>query len=291
MENSGYKYYKKILAGAFRAAKPWHIAFAILMWAVAFNGFHGLYPKRIFIGAVCGAIFLALWFMTGALVITLKQLKLYKVLDQYGYGMEFLRAYEKERITGKPFRLQYAAEYANIFTHMGQPADAMTYLDSVAIPANAPVHEKIHFFFVYVASALKADNLAAAENKWREFQDLINKAQSDPVYTESSYMLYAALIYIDCYAGKQGDLSRARRAYDQTVAYMNTEHYKHYPLPTPDFEIVMLLELKLLGRTDEFNALYPQVKQKVDAWDPLLLVQKKVVYDDLEKVCRGELPL
>ncbi|MDE7362517.1 MAG: hypothetical protein K2N38_11345 [Oscillospiraceae bacterium] len=291
MENSGFKYYKKILAGTFRAAKPWHIVFAILMWVVAFNGFHGLDPKRIVVGAVCGVIFWVLWFLIGALVITLKQLKLYKVLDQYGYGMEFLRAYENERITGKPFRLQYAAEYALIFARMGQPADAVTYLDSVAIPSNAPVHEKIHFFFAYVVSALKADNLAAAENKWREFQELINKAQNDPVYNESSYMLYLALIYIDCYAGRQGDLSRVRRAYDQTVAYMNTGHYKRYPLPTPDFEIVMLLELKLLGRTDEFNALYPRVRQKVETWDPLLLVQKKVVFEDLEKVCRGELPL
>lgn len=291
MENSVYKYYKKILAGTFRAAKPWHIIFVILVWAVTFNGFRGLNPKRIVIGAVFGVIFWVLWLVIGALVITLKEIRLYKVLDQYGYGMEYLRAYEKERIIGKPFRLQYAAEYAHIFMRIGQPADAVKYLDSVVIPLNAPVHEKIYFFFIYVMSALKSDNLTAAENKWREFQELINKAQKDPIYSSSSYMLYIALIYIDCYAGKHGDLPRVQRAYEQTVAYMNTEHYKRYPLPTPDFEIIMLLELKLLGRTDEFNALYPQVRQRVDAWNPLLNLQKKVVYDDLEKVCRGELPL
>jgi len=288
----GLRYYGKIFAGTLRSMKPWQVCVAVAMWAVAFVTPFRFSWTRVVAGIVCGLLFLLLFSAVGALVVTLKNYKLDSTLDRLGYCVEYLREFEKERIVNKPFRLQTAVNYASIFSRIGQPADAVKYLDSLTVPADAQVQEKIYYFFIYVTSALQMGDLALAENKWREFQDIIDNARKSPLYSTNSYMLYLALIYIDCFAGNlNNDPSRVQRAYDQTVTYMNTDHYKRYPLPTPDFEIVMLLELKYLGRTDEFNALYPRVRQKIDAWDPLLRVQKRVVYEDLEKVCRGELPL
>ncbi len=289
---NGLRYYGKIFAGTLRSMKPWQVCVAVAVWAVTFITPFRFSWTRVAAGIVCGSIFLLVFVAVGALVLTLKNYKLHSALDRLGYGVEYLREFEKERIVNKPFRLQTAVDYAAIFSSIGQPADAVKYLDSITVPANAQDQEKIYFFFVYVTSAIKMGDLALAENKWREFQYVIDNARRSPLYSTNSYMLYLALIYIDCFAGKMNnDPARIQRAYDQTVNYMNTEHYKRYPLPTPDFEIVMLLELKYLGRTEEFNALYTRVRHKIDAWDPLLRVQKQIVYEDLEKVCRGELPL
>ena len=279
--------YKKYVGGIFRQMKPYVWVFNIVSFVLIVNcfSFRRFSLVRMLIGVGAGIVFTVLWALIGALIIAKKNEKLYSVLDEYGYSVEYLRAYESERILGKPFRLQYAAEYAEIFVNIGQPADALKYLNSIIIPPNAPINEKISFFVVYVVAALKTGNVQLAESVWSNWQGVLNSARNEPSYASVSYMIYLSLILIDCCAG------RVQRAYDQTVSYMNSPLYKRYPLPNPNFDILMLYELNALGRTDEAAALYPSVKSKIDKFDPLFAALKEKTVREFNKAARGEIPL
>ena len=281
------KRYKQCVRTTFKSMKTWMWLLGIFVGGIMLYDF---FPRRLrltrfVMGAAVGALLMLLYLLVASFIAARKDIKLYETLDKFGFSMEYLRAYEQYRIIGKPFRLQYAAEYAEIFLNIGQPQDALNYLNAIAIPPNAPVNELVGFFYVYVAAALKTNNVPLAEEIWRRYEGTLMQAKSSPYYHAISVMTILPLIYIDCCAG------RVQRAYEQTVAFMNSKDYQNCLLPTIDIDIVYLYELVALGRLNEAAALQNALAVKLQNYEPQFAALKGKIIADFNKASRGELPL
>ena len=227
------KRYKQCVVTMFRGMRSWVWIVITLVFAFWFRGSRRRGSLiRFIVGAAFGAVLTVLFVLIASIFAARKDIKLYEVLDKYGFGLEYLKAYEQHRIIGKQFRLQYAAEYAEIFVNIGKPRDALNYLNAVVIPPNAPIEELVAFFYVYVTAALKTGNVSLAEEIWRRYEGMLMQARNSPQYRAVSVLTVLPLIYIDCCAG------RIQRAYEQTVAFMNSKDYQECLSPTIDIDII-----------------------------------------------------
>lgn len=285
------KYFGILLRSALKHQNPMFFIFPIICGVIVFNGIRDFDISRILLGAFFGLGIFAVLTLIVTLLFVVRNAGLYAVLDEYGFGIEYLREYEKRRIIGKPFNLQYAVEYAEIFMNMGQPDDAIKYLNTITVSPTDNAFSQVAYFYVYIMCALKINNLGIAEDMWRRSEQMIETVRTKPNYSTNSYLLYLAMISADCAAARQnGDVSRLQRAYEQTVVYMNSTDYKKYPVDGCDFDLLLLYELKALGRLDEFNALYTSVKTKVEHYKPMFASIKSKVIEDFNKAASGELP-
>ena len=283
----------RIFGTMIRGTKPQHIIIPVIAWIMLVNGFTRFSPIRIVIGAAAGLIFTLLWYLIGSFVIVQKNAKVYSVLDRQGFCMEYLRVYEHERITNKPFRLDYALEYAEIFMNIGKPDEAIKYLNTLTIPAGTSPMFHASYFYVYVKSALKINNLAIAEDMWNRSTELINRISTNPASVANGYLVILSMIYTDCLAARQnGDRTRLERAFQQTESAMSGEIGKAYAAHSGNsFDIVRLYQLKTLGMTDRYNALLPEVRAKVESSEPMFACLKAMEIEDLSQIENGELPI
>lgn len=277
-----------------RAIKPYQIIVAMLAGIMLVNGFLRFNPVRIAIGTAAGLVFWFLLSVIGMLVIVNKNIKLYKVLDKYGFSMEYLRVYEQERITNKPFKIQYALEYAEIFMNIGKPDEAIKYLNTLTIPPNANIGFQAEYFFIYVKSALKIGNLAIAEDMWSRSSALISQITANPQNASFGYLVVLPMIYTDCFAARQnGDKTRLERALKQTEEFINSAVYRTYwdNWGGFAFEIIRLYELRELGMTDKYNALLPEVRSKIENSERLFTCLKTMGLENLTQIENGEFPI
>lgn len=279
-----FRFYKQVLKGELTALKISRVLFLMFLWAVIFCLNTKYRIANILLGALIGLILFVLNLFAAPLIVMLNSKKLLSAHEKYGYSVEYLRIYEREKITGKPFDLQNAINYAEIFRQLDQPADALNYLKNISVPENAKPFLRILYFHVYVLCALMIGDIEAAEEMWRVNTPLINSIKNKPEDCINSYLIYLSLIKIDCCAG------RTERAYEQTVSYMNSEHYRRNPANNCEFDIILLYELKALGKTEEFNALLPAVKEKVYALDPIFTCEKQVFIKDFNDAANGKIP-
>lgn len=287
----GARYFAHTVKGCFKQFTPLHLVTPALFGIMAYGSGFPPKPLRVLVGAVCGIVVMLLFLFILAVIVTVSNGKLYSVLDEQGFSREYLAAYEKARITGKPFRLQYAVEYAEIFMRMGQPADAIKYLNTVTMPASANVnpYTQISYFYIYVMSALKINNLGIAEDIWRRSMPLINNTQTKQIYKQYGYLLYLALIAVDLFAARS-DKSRLERAYEQTTMFMKSKFYKKAAFDGSEYKIFLVYELNMLGKAAEANSLYYEVKQQLESSRPLFTALKNDSLNALERAKNGVLP-
>lgn len=267
--------------------RPWTWILIIVVWAIPYRTANSQMPigVRMCIGALCGILFNILWLLIGALVVALKDYKLYRILDEKGFCVEYLKAFEQAKIVNKPFLLQNAVLYAEIFERIGQPQTALNYLNSVAVPPNARINDRIGYFFIYVMCALKLDNVALAEEMWRRFEGDLKAVKKSPLYNGISNMVILPLLYIDCAAG------RVERAFEQTVAFINSRDYERSLGSMIDVDIMLLYELVTLGKTDEAAEWQAELAKRVEKTNTQFRALKSKLIEDFNKAARGELPL
>lgn len=290
MEGFRSRYWKHCLKQTFTGQGWIFFVIVVLVWVYEAQGCFAFFnPIKLLYNLIIGAALGIAAMLLIPTIVMLIQSPLYSVLDKQGFSLEYLLAYEKARINGKPFKPQYAVEYAEIFMRMGKPADAIKYLNTITLPANTPLYTKISYFYIYVISALKINNLDIAEDMWKRSMPIINQAQSDKNHRSNSYMLYLALIAIDLYAG-QADRSRLERAYEQTVAYMKGESYKKSAFDGSDYKIFLVYELNVLGRTDDANRKYSDTRRFLADAPALFNALRRENFEQLERAKNGKLP-
>ena len=293
MKSFTSRQFSQLFGVLIRKTKPFHVILMMIGCILILNGFTGFSPVRIAIGAVLGAAIMPLLILIIVFIAVQKNTKVYKVLDEQGFCMEYLRVYERERITNKPFRLDYALEYAEIFMNIGKPDEAIKYLNTLTIPENTNPVFHASYFYVYVRSALKINNLAIAEDMWKRSTALINQISTNPASVANGYLVVLMMIYTDCFAARQnGDKSRLERAFQQTESAMNGEIGKAYAAGGGNaFDIARLYELKALGMTDKYNELFREVKAKIENSNPIFACMKTMELEDLTQIENGELPI
>lgn len=282
------RYYAMVFGEIIRGTKPQHIIIPMIAWIIMINGFSRFSPIRILIGACVGVLFTFMWYLIGTLIVVYKNASLYKILDEKGFCIEYLRAYEQKRIIGKPFNIQYALEYAEIFMRIGQPAEAIKYLNTLTIPPNANVLFQAEYFYLYVMSALKIGNLAIAEDLWSRSSDMIAKISANPKLCKSGgHLAILAMISIDCYAASlNGDKTRLERAFQQTENFLNSYKIADSTM----FRVMLLYELRELGFTERYNQLLPEVRSEINASKPLFNCIRNMQHENLDRIEKGGLP-
>lgn len=259
----------------------------IALWAIPYRTANSQISigVRIAIGALCGLAFALLWLLIGAFVIALKDFHLYKILDEKGFCVEYLKAFEQAKIVNKPFLLQNAILYAEIFERMGQPQTALNYLNTITLSPGTPLKDRISYFFIYVMCALELGNVTLAEEMWRRFEGDLNSARKSPKYNAYSNMATLSLLYIDCAAG------RVERAFEHTVAFINSRDYERALSPMIDIDIMLLYELVVLGKTEEAAKWNTELAQRIQKEKMQFRALKSKLIEDFNKASHGELPL
>lgn len=280
------RYYAYIFKRVLRRSLHLIIIYLILCVLIFTRGTFSI--KNVLFGLGIGLILTLLLFPGATLILTSKHYSLYKILDEKGFCIEYLRAYEQKRITGKPFNIQYALEYAEIFMHIGQPAEAIKYLNTLTIPLNANVLFQSEYFYLYVLCALKIGNLAIAEDLWSRNGDMIAKISASPKLCESGgHLAILAMICTDCYTARQnGDRTRLERAFQQTESFLNSYRIED----NTTFRVMLLYELRELGFTERYNQLLPEVRREINASKPLFNCIKNMQHENLDRVEKGGLP-
>ena len=272
-----------------RKTKPHTVILMVIGCILIINGFTRISPVRILIGAVSGVALTLLLYLISAFIVIQKNAKVYKVLDEQGFCIEYLRVYEHERITNKPFRLDYALEYAEIFMNIGKPDEAIKYLNTLTVPDSANPMFHATYFYIYVMSALKINNLDIAEDMWKRSAALINRISNNPNSVLNGHLVILSMIYTDCFAARQnGDRARLERAFRQTESAMNGEYS---PMSGNLFDIALLYELKALGMNDRYNTLLPEVRAKIERSQPMFACVKAREIEQLAQIENGELPI
>lgn len=223
------------------------------------------------------------------LFYTIKNGKLARIMDKYGYSEELLRAYEKARILNKPFDLTRAAQFAEIYVYIGQPEKAAEYLDSITLPKTPRRFEMVEYLRVYILALLKCGELEKAEELWAKNSYYVNRMKTIKDYSPNVGSVFLTEIYIECYAAFRGDESRLKRAYELTGAYLGSEQAAKGEYLN-GFDIILVYELKALGKTEEFERAYPAALGKIDCYMPIFDFSRKIDLRELEKAANGVLP-
>lgn len=251
------------------------------------------------------AVFIYLGYqLISPLVYVIKNGRLAEILDKYGYSEEYLRAYEKAKILNKPFDLTASAEFAQIYVEMGQSEKAVEYLGSITLPEKPLRFEMVEYLRVYILALLKTDELEKAEELWKKNSYYINRMKTIKDYSLNVDFIFLTEIYVECYAAYKGDNSRLERAYELTAEYLkryDSGEFKNRARLN-SFDIILLYELKVLGRIEEFDKLYPEISDKVG--NPFYIFNfskigksvtifdniAKLEWDEFEKAANGILP-
>lgn len=229
----------------------------------------------IFIGVVVLEVSLAVVTVAGGY-------KINSALNKYGFTPEYRRIFEQERIIGQPFYEDNAVMYAEIIANTGQPAQALNYLASIRISESNLLAQTARFY-VSVISALMLRDIALAERIWMQNQGFLNKYGSSTDYSANSHLLWLAMIYVDCAAG------RYDRALTQTQLFMNSRNYKKSDAVHIDYELILMYELKMLGR-EEYAAQAEKVRSMIDKARPLFDFQKPRMMEDYNRILNGMPP-
>ncbi len=223
------------------------------------------------------------------LFYTVKNGKLARIMDKYGYSEELLRAYEKARILNKPFDLTRSALFAEIYVYIGQSEKAVEYLGSVTLPDKPRRFEMVEYLRVYILALLKCGELEKAEELWAENSYYINRMKTIKDYSPNVGSVFLTEIYIECYAAFKGDRGRLQRAYELTDAYLGSEKAAKGGYLN-GFDIIYIYELKALGKTEEFERAYPAALDKIDRYMPIFDFSRRIDLRELEKAANGFLP-
>lgn len=229
----------------------------------------------IFIGVVVLEVSMAVVTVAG-------NFRINSALNKYGFTPEYRRIFEQERIIGQPFYEDNAVLYAEIITNTGQPAEALNYLASIRI-SDSNLFAQTARFYISVIAALKLRDISLAERIWAQNQDFLNKYGNSTDYAANSHLLWLAMIYVDCAAG------RYDRALTQTQLFMNSKNYKKSDAVHIDYELILMYELKMLGR-EEYAAQAQKVRGMIDKVRPLFDFQKPRMMEDYNKILNGMPP-
>ncbi|MGN1119574.1 MAG: hypothetical protein ACI4Q4_04395 [Oscillospiraceae bacterium] len=218
------------------------------------------------------------------LVNTLKDFSVKKALDEYGFSTEYLAVFEEKMIKGKPFKESTAVQYAEIYSRMGRPEAAISYLNTLNLTTDA---SRLACIYVYMMSALMLGDSALAERLWAQNQDYIQKAFGNKQNIPMMHIVYLSMIYADCCAG------RFERALEQTEKFMSSDDFKRYNAAKADFDIIRVYALKMLGRDNEAAALCTTVSQNIENSRNKLVYrwQYDKLREDLQKALAGQIPL
>lgn len=223
------------------------------------------------------------------LFYTIKNGKLARIMDKYGYSEELLKAYEKARILNKPFDLTRSAQFAEIYVYIGQSEKAVEYLGSITLPKTPRRFEMVEYLRVYILALLKCGELEKAEELWAENSYYINRMKTIKDYSPNVGSVFLTEIYIECYAAFKGDESRLQRAYELTTQYLDSQKANGNS-HLNGFDIILVYELRALGKTEEADRFYPAALDKIDWYMSLFDFSRKIELQELEKAANGVLP-
>lgn len=223
------------------------------------------------------------------LYYTIKNGKLAEIFDRYGYSEEYLTAYKKAKITGKPFDLTTFVQYVEIYVYIGQSEKAAGILGSITLPEKPRRFEMVEFLRVYILALLKSGELEQAEELWSKNSYYINRMETIENYSPNVGSIFLSEIYIECLAASKGDESRLERAHELTKGYIASQKAKGLS-HLNGFDIILVYELRALGRTEELDEFYPAALKKVDRPMMLFDFSREMELEALEKARNGVLP-
>ncbi len=212
------------------------------------------------------------------LMVFCPEYELHKIMDEKGFSEEYLRAFEKKRLIGKNQTVLNRILYAEIFLKLKNPKAAIDILNELTVP-ESNANERTCYIFIYMMSALKLGDTALADDIWRTNQMFINRQVLNDKTNRSVMLLYVAMTYADCSAGRL----------DRALA--TTEKYHKVNKNCIDMYILKIYVLTKLGRTAEAEAATKETNALINKDIIFYRSSKAIIVDELMMAIKGELPI
>lgn len=284
-----FRYYCHLLTVKLGSIRSVSLLLFIPVWVIGFMAIFGFDWYNALSGIYTAVFAYFAYQFLVPLIYVIKNGRLAAVFDKYGFSEEYLKAYEKAMILKKPFDLTRSAQFAEIYVYIGQSEKAVEYLGSITLPKKLHRFELVEYLRIYILALLKSGELEKAEELWEKNAYYINRMKTIKDYSLNVDFIFLTEIYIECYAAYKGDESRLQRAYELTSQYMNSEKVKSGSYLN-GFDIILIYELKVLGKTEESDRLYPAAFEKVDRYTDIFDFSREIELRELEKAANGVLP-
>lgn len=235
-------------------------------------------PIYIVIMPLGGLIFFLFIYALLALATFYPEYELHKILDEKGFSEEYLRAFERKRLINQKQTVANRILYAEIFLKLNNPKAAIDILSELTVP-ETDVNTRSCYIFIYMMSALKLGDTALADDVWRANQMFINRQVIKDRNSRNVMLLYVAMTYADCVAGR---LDRALET---------TEKYHKVNKGCLDMYILKIYVLTKLGRTAEAEAATKEINALLKKDVIFHRSARTAIVDELMMAIKGELPV
>ena len=277
-----YKYMLKLIPKDVLKFSLGILVFRLIMMAI------DRFPEGWIIDVVCwtagAVIFAYLLFAVLCFIEAYKHSKVYGILDKKGFCPEYLSAFEKAFIIGKPVDNSLHISYALAQMELKNYETAMEILNRLSVP-ESNINQRALYIFTYMILAVRMDNSAMADDVWRCNQNFINANINNPVLDMHGNQLYLAMVYADCAAKRY---ERALKTCGDVLAV--------YPESVTDggrldFLVMKIYSLKQLGMDNEAQSTLQEFYSEIRYWKPSFEYLYNGLIQSAEKAIRGEIPV
>ena len=208
--------------------------------------------------------------------------KLYKALNDYGFGPYYRQVYEQQRMIGRDPSPMEQLGYAEVLEKGGFPQDALSYLSTLVIPEDQPALIAL-YLFIYAESAVRIGQPQLADmmlsDRSAQVTSLLQSGSGDSV----KMFVSMAVCMTHCACGR---FSLALPMADQTLGYKSDK------VEMLDAKITRLYILHMLGMTAEASALAEEIVKELDRTKVFLLDwQKAKLIEEYNMAINGILPM
>lgn len=245
------------------------------------------FPEGWIIDVVCwtvgAVIFAYLLFAVLCFMGAYKDCKVYGILNKKGFCPEYIHAFEKAYIIGKPVDNSLHISYAFALMGIKNNNAAMDVLGRLNVP-ESNINQRALYIFAYMILAVRMDNSAMADDVWRTNQDFINANINNPALNMHGNQLYLAMVYADCAAKRY---ERALKTCEDIL--------RVYPKDNSDggrfdFMVMRIYSLKTLGRDNESQEALQEFLSEIENWKPKFEYLHDELIKDAQRAAAGKLP-
>lgn len=226
------------------------------------------------------AAWLGMILIFSALIIAGK-CKVYEILDERGFCLEYFYAYEATYIKGKPKNDRNYIEFAEIYQQMGDYDGAISVLNTINLASFDAVNDytaKGGYIIVYLKSAIGLGNVAFAEEIYNRHKRYINSLTLRIIYKSLWTELQLTMAKLDCLN------RRYEKALETCERFIRRRQDK-----LGEFRILKVFILKRLGRETEYSLALMDAQKAVGKAKPTFDSTKRALFAALSKAAEGEM--
>ncbi len=208
-----------------------------------------------------------------------------KMFNDKGYCKETFDYFYQNYIQSEYVNEVSYLDLTEHYRRMGDYDSALNTIALINIPESKLYFRSI-YIFLFMKVAVSRNDTVLADKLLDDNQNFIKNVISDENFGERVNLLYLAMIYADCVAG------RYEHALEICDSFLAGEQLKKDNVHTEKFLVIKIYLLKKLSRKSETDAAVTELERFAMAeWKPFYDFRRDELRIESEKAIKGELPV